>query len=206
MKQRMDLFPDRAYERLFALISEYVPVSDHFRELIYEKSYMASFAKEELLQEEGKLCNSLFFIAEGFCSSFYSTVTKECVFGFFGEGQFCTSWCSFQGKKKSFMAIKAVEDTIAVVIPHGNYDSILKECPEFAYVICRVLSNIIQIGEERSYVMRSRSARGRVQYYKETHDIYYLMRYVPQYSIASFLNMTPETFSKIISERDKEGK
>lgn len=206
MKQRIDLFPDWAYERLFTLISEYIPVSDHFRELIYEKSYMASFAKEELLQKEGKLCNSLFFIAEGFCLCYYSTVTKECVLGFFGEGQFCTSWYSFQGKEKSFMAIKAVEDTTAIVISYEHYDFILKECPEFAYVICKILSNIIRIGEERSYVLRSRSARERVQYYKDNHDIYYLMKYVPQYSIASFLNMTPETFSKIISERDKDRK
>lgn len=206
MKQRIDLFPDRAYERLFTLIGEYVPVSDHFRELICEKSYMVSFAKEELLQEEGKLCSSLFFIAEGFCLSYYSTVTKECILGFFGEGQFCTSWSSFYGKEKSFMAIKAVEDTTAVVISYEHYDFILKECPEFAYVICKILSNIIQIGEVRSYVLRSRSARERVQYYKDNHDIYYLMKYVPQYSIASFLNMTPETFSKIISERDKDRK
>ncbi len=206
MKQRIDLFPDRAYERLFTLVSEYVPVSDRFRELIYERSYMVSFAKEELLQEEGKLCNSLFFIAGGFCASYYSTVTKECILGFFEEGQFCTSWYSFESKRKSFMAIKAVVDTAAVVISYEHYDFILRECPEFAYVICRVLSNIIQVGEERSYVLRSRSARGRVQYYKDNHDIYYLMKHVPQYSIASFLNMTPETFSKIISERDKDRK
>jgi len=66
VKQRIDLFPDRAYERLFTLVSEYVPVSDRFRELIYERSYMVSFAKEELLQEEGKLCNSLFLLLEVF--------------------------------------------------------------------------------------------------------------------------------------------
>lgn len=147
-----------------------------------------------------------FFIAGGFCASYYSTVTKECILGFFEEGQFCTSWYSFQSKRKSFMAIKAVVDTAAVVISYEHYDFILRECPEFAYVICRVLSNIIQVGEERSYVLRSRSARGRVQYYKDNHDIYYLMKHVPQYSIASFLNMTPETFSKIISERDKDRK
>ena len=58
--------------------------------------------------------------------------------------------------------------------------------------------------EERYYRMRSNNAEGRIRYYQDTHDIQFLLQHVPQYSVASYLNMTPETFAKIWGQQNKK--
>lgn len=204
MEDNRKILYDVVYEKMFDAINSSHPISENLRELIYENSSPYDFSKDEFLLTENKECNVLFFIVKGFCSCFYNKDGKECILRFAKECQFCTSWYSFLGRKKSLINIKATEDTTVVLIKRENFDYLLDECPEFVSVFCKALGAYAIESEERAYRMRSNLVEGRIRFYKETHEIHYLMKHVPNYSIASFLNMTQETFSKKLAKLNKE--
>lgn len=194
---------DAIYQKLFTAMEEYLLISTDFKRYIYEHSSVYDFEKGDVLLMDHKDCNIMYYIVEGFCSSYYNKDGREFVMQFFCENSFCTSWHSFLGKQKSFVAVKAVEKTTVIGIKREQFDWLSRISPEFSLFMARILEkHIIEI-EEHNYRMRSLPARERVAHYMDSHEIYYLMKHVPRYSIASYLNMTQETFSKILSEKNK---
>lgn len=149
---------------------------------------------------ENKDCNMLYFIVEGFCSSYYNKDGKECIVSFSEENRFCTSWYSFLSGQKSFINIKATKETRAIGITRDSFNNLLNNSSDFIYIVGKIFENHVVENETRTYIMRSNTAEGRVRHYMSTHEIYHLMKYVPQYCIASYLDMTPEVFSKILKE------
>ena len=192
------------YQKLFTTMDEYSLISPDFRKDIYEHSSVYDFSKGDMLLTDSKDCNMLYYIAEGFCSCFYNKDGREFVMRFFGENSFCTSWHSFFSKQKSFVAIKAMEKTVAIGIKREQFDWLCHVNPEFMLLVERILEKYVIEIEEHYFRMRSLLARGRITHYMDNHEIHYLMKHVPRYYIASYLNMTHETFSKILSEKNKE--
>ena len=88
MEDNRKVLYDIVYEKMFTVMNNYHPVSESFRELIYDNSTPVRFTKGELLLTENRVCNVLFFIAGGFCSCFYNKDGKECVMRFAGDGNF----------------------------------------------------------------------------------------------------------------------
>ncbi|CAK7080833.1 MAG: hypothetical protein PARBA_03443 [Parabacteroides sp.] len=200
MRDNRKVLYDVVYEKMFAALTGYQLFSDDLCELLYQNSTAFSFSKGDFLLTEDKDCSMLYFIVEGFCSSFYHKDGKECIVRFSEENQFCTSWYSFLGGHKSFINIKAIKETRTIGITRDSFNNLLNNSLEFISIINRVLENHVVENEIRSHIMRSNSAEERVRHYMDTHEIYHLMKYVPQYCIASYLDMTPEVFSKILKE------
>ncbi len=195
---------DNAYERMYSELGEYCPVSENLRELIIENSILVKFSKGEMLLEESRECDFLYFIVSGFCSCYYNKDGKEYILRFAGAGEFCTSWHSFLGRQHSLFNIKATEETLTVCFRWECFDKLKEENLEFAIVVCKMLEHFAMKSEEKYFRMRSCQAEGRVRHSLDTREMHYLMRHVPRYNIASYLNMTQETFSKIFTQLNKE--
>ena len=195
---------DTVYEKMFNVMNTYHPISENLCDMICRNSTLVRFEKGELLQTEDRECNMLFFIVGGFCNCYYNKDGKECILGLVGDGNFCTSWYGFLGKQRSFVNIKAMEDTIAVCFKREHFDELLEKSTEFLTVVCRIFEQNLIENEDKVYQMRSNQAEGRIRHYMDTREIYYWMKHVPRYNIASFLNMTQETFSKIFTQLNKE--
>lgn len=204
MKEKVKIPYDSVYKEMFTYLGKYHLISEELSEAIYEVSTVVEFKKGELLLAENRDCNSLYFIVRGFCSCYYGKEGKDCIMGFAREGDFCVSYHSFLGRRKSLFSIKATEDTTAVSISRENFENLWLKYSEFISLFCIILESIVIENEEKMYIMRSNKAEGRVKHYMGTRDIQFLLKHVPQYSIASFLDMTPETFAKIFGRLNKE--
>lgn len=199
-----EIIYDAIYQKLFTGMEKYLLISADLRRNIYEHSSVYDFNKGDILLMDHKDCNIVYYIVEGFCLSYYNKDGREFVVQFFSENNFCTSWHSFLSKQKSFVAVKAVEKTTVIGIKREQLEWLSNISTEFSIFMARIMEkHIIEI-EEHNYRMRSLQARERIAYYMESHEIHCLMKHVPRYSIASYLNMTQETFSKIFSEMNKE--
>jgi len=194
---------DSAYTEMFNNLDKYHSLSEELCEMICDKSTISHFKKGDFLLIENRDCNFIHFIVRGFCSCYYGKDGKDCVMRFAREGEFCVSYHSFLGKQKSLYSIKATEDTIAVSIHRENFDYLCQNSPEFVSLFCKILSENAIENEEKTYMMRSYRAEDRIKYYMEIREIQFLLKHVPQYSIASFLDMTPETFAKIFGKLNK---
>ena len=120
------------------------------------------------------------------------------------EGDFCLLFHGFLGRRKALLNVKAMKETTVLCLNRENFEYLSKNYSDFVLLFYNVMAKFVVESEERYYRMRSNNAEGRIRYYQDTHDIQFLLQHVPQYSVASFLNMTPETFAKIWGQQNKK--
>ena len=195
---------DTIYNDMCTYLKSYYSVSDELSDALFERCTLQYFKKNDLLISEEQECNNLYFIIQGFCSCCYLKDGKEHVLHFMREGDFCLLFHGFLGRRKALLNIKAMKDTTALCLNRDNFEYLSKNYADFVLLFYNVIAQFVVESEERDYRMRSNNAKGRVKYYNDTHDIQYLLQHVPQYSVASYLNMTPETFAKIWGQQNKK--
>ena len=204
MKDKLGRSYDDIYKELYDLLNGVQQISEELCDAIFERSSVLHFDKGEYLSIEDKECNTLFFVIRGFCSCFYHKDGKECILDFISPGSFCTSFYGFYGNEKSLFNIKAIENTIAIALSKENFNELKRESSEFVAFFNRILEIQTSKLEDRLFRMISNRAEERVKHYMKTREIQYLLKHVHQYSVASYLNMTPETFAKIFGKLNKD--
>ncbi len=193
----------RIVRLMYEYLKQYYPVSDELCEALLTCCEQKEFSKKELLISAGSACNNLYFISEGFCICYFEKDGREHVVRFFKEGDFCTSFYGFLGHKKSFLCVRASEKTMVLCVSRRNFEYLWKSFDDFACLIYAILEKHAIEYEEKYFRMRSLSPVERIRYYIENHEIQMLLKRVPQYLIASYLQMTAEHYAKLQSQLNK---
>lgn len=160
---------------------------------------MRSFAKNEFLLKEGQVCNSLFYISNGYCKSFYNIEGETKNTGFFFENDIATNITSFGSAQPSEYNIIACEPLHTVIFDKATLFSIAQNNIEIETLGRNCVRLFATKQEEFSTLFKRYSARDRLQYL-ETHHPAMLQR-VPLAQLASFLGVARETLSRIRKRR-----
>lgn len=165
------------------------------------------FKREEI--EKGRhfvrsheICNKVAFIEAGLFKLFYCIDGQEQIMLFFRENQFVTDYFSFLTHTPSIRPIQAIENSTVYTIGKENLQVLYKR-----YKNREKLGRLLA---ERSYVYAVQRANRllhddyetRFKTFMEEHPT--LLQRIPQFMIASYLNMTPETLSRIKSRMLKK--
>ena len=96
-------------ENLLKYIHSLTNFSDTSWELLQPALTKREFKKNEFLLRQGQICNSLFYIDNGYCKSYYEIdgIVKNT--GFFFENEIATNINSFGNGQKSEFNIIACE-------------------------------------------------------------------------------------------------
>lgn len=194
---------DLNYQKFFNYLCGYGLLSEKLIEEIWECGQLRDYLKGEIIVGEGCQSKTLFFVMEGFCSCFFSKEGRENIMRFIGEGEFCLLHHSFLGNEKSLFNIRATERTTLLCISRESYNHLWNDFPDFKHIIHKVLEQQIIEDELRYYRLRSCNAEERIKKALEMREIQKLIKRVPQYYIASYLDMAPETFAKIFGMVNK---
>lgn len=143
--------------------------------------------KGEILQREGELSTSVFYVKSGLLRSYtIDSKGKEHIFMFGSEGWLVADNV-VQGEKGELF-IDALEDSIVIPIskndpPKSDMQKLIKR---------------IGVLQKRIIMLMSSTAKERYEFFLETYPE--LPNRVPQRMIASYLGITPESLSKIRGE------
>ena len=163
------------------------------------------FAKGFFIQEkikkgafylkEGQVSNKVSFIEKGIFRLFYQLDGEEKIMLFFSESQLMSDYFGFLTNTASIRPIQALEDSLIFSIEKRNlnklfdysknWERIGRQLAESAYVTSVLRANRLLHDDYNT----------RVKTFLEESPS--LMQRVPQYMIASYLNMTPETLSRV---------
>ena len=150
--------------------------------------------KEQLLKQ-GEHCNFIAFIQEGSFRFYFDKEGEEKITAFFFKGDFVTNYRSFLTGKPSDHCIEAMQDAVIYKInlqelqslydKHKNIERLGRLIAENLYltVANRLDSFMFQTPSERYKELIKRNSR--------------LLQEIPQYMIASYLGVKPETLSRI---------
>jgi len=153
-------------------------------------------AKGELLLKQGDICSHFFFVEKGLLR-FYALNEegKESILQFATENWLVSDRGSVYFQEPSTYYIDAIEDTLTVLMDEDFIDKVSEVNSNFRKNNERLLQNHIRHLNKRISQLLGASARTRYLDFVKMHpDI--LLR-VPQWMIASYLGVTPESLSRV---------
>lgn len=160
------------------------------------------FKKDELLLSRGQICERAFFVEKGLIR-FYSIDEdgKEHIVQFAPENWFISDRESIYFKRPSEYFMDTIEDTAVVLIDQHFIETASEISPEFRNYNEYLLQNHIRHLQNRINLLIGASAEKR---YLDFIRLYPdLTLRVPQWMIASYLGITPESLSRVRKELAK---
>ena len=166
-------------------------LADVFQSIMIFKKYQ----KHDIIHEAGHICNHFYIIISGISRVFYYKENKDITCHFASEQESICAIDSIFSKKKSKYSIEALEDMEVFAINFNDLEALLKEKPKYEHFSRLFLQQIYIELVERIDDLQLHTA-------KERYDILLakkpdLFKRVASKHIASFLGMSPETFSRI---------
>ena len=154
-----------------------------------------TLARGEFLLSAGEVCENLYFIKSGLLKCFYMLHGAEVSDWFFGELQTVVSIDSFYDQVASLDFIQALEDCELFYITYAELAYLYRNFVEFN-VVGRVLTNkYLRIWHRQARNIRMLTAEERYLLLLKTDSE--LMNRVPVKDMASYLDMSRETLSRM---------
>jgi len=171
-----------------------LPLQAHLSQLMRQDS----FRKHDVVLEQGKINTRLYYIQRGLLRAYSIDDGIEETTWIKGEGEFVVTIPSFYEQVPSNQTIHALEPTDVFSIGHSDFYSTLKQHLEFAYIAYKLQTAVLLEWNERLQKLKKLDMPHRFQWLYQRHpNLIHRTPGIPDKYLASFLGMTPETFSKI---------
>lgn len=155
----------------------------------------SSIKKNQIIHQEGTVCNHLYLIEKGIARSFYHKDGKDITAHFAIENGTVTAIDSFIQRKKSRYTIEALEDSEITSISHQDLHDLLERKPHYEKYARVFLEQIYIDLAERIEDLLFYTAKER--YDKLVKNSPNLLQRANLKHIASFIGITQETLSRI---------
>ncbi|WP_375448144.1 Crp/Fnr family transcriptional regulator [uncultured Fibrella sp.] len=152
-------------------------------------------AKGTLLLEADRVCQHVWFIADGAARAFYYKDDKEVTAWFMGRHDFIISVRSFFEQKPSHEYIQTLTDCTLVSIAYSQLQQLYQKHPSFNTVGRQLVEKYYALSEERLFQLRMNTAAERYDLLLATHPAIFQQTSLKH--IASYIGVTPETVSRM---------
>lgn len=152
--------------------------------------------KKQLLAEEGAPCNFIYFIAKGSCYSYITDHKGDRhVIQFALENYWISDLYSFFSGHKAVYTIEALEPVKAFVLDKEQFQKACDSIPVFDRFFRILIQNAYVSLQQRLAKNNSEEAEQRYETFSKLHPE--LIQRIPQYLIASYLGIKPQSLSRI---------
>lgn len=186
-------------DNLLKFIRSLTSFSDKSWEQLQPALTKREFKKNEFLLRQGQICNSLFYIDNGYCKNYYEIdgVVKNT--GFFFENEITTNISSFGNGQKSDFNIVACETLTTIIFDKDKLFQVAKQVNEIETLGRNCIRLFATKQEEFSILFKLYSAQERLEYLEDKHPE--ILQRVSLSQLASFLGVARETLSRIRKRR-----
>jgi CRP-like cAMP-binding protein len=153
------------------------------------------FAKGELILKEGDTCRNIYWVAKGLVRQFYYKNEKELTEYMTTENSIVMSIESLFKEEPSRQQIQALEPTILFALPKAALEREAVRNVNIQMLYRKILEESLIISQVHADMLRFESAQER--YAKLVKRSPQLVLRAPLVYIASYLQMTPETLSRV---------
>ena len=164
---------------------------DILEEILVPRKY----PKGARILDEGEVCQSIYWIVKGLVRQFYFKNNKELTEYMATENTICMSIESLFHETPSHQIIQALEPTILFEIPMHELENAAIKSVNIQMLYRKILEESLIISQQRADMLRFESAQDRYQ--KLVKSTPQLVLRAPLVYIASYLQMTPETLSRV---------
>jgi CRP/FNR family transcriptional regulator, anaerobic regulatory protein len=152
--------------------------------------------KQDYFLKEGQICKSVGFIESGLVMYYKLTNEgQELVCDFGSENDWVTQYESLTKKTASTLYIKAIEPTTLNIISFEKINALYKKVPFFENITRQLVEKVFFEILKRAEDFQSLKAEER--YEKLLKENPQILNRLPQYYIASYLGIAPQSLSRI---------
>ena len=187
MDQRKDIA--REIARRYVTLSK--DALDKFAEILVP----LKFKRGETPVKEGDVCDSLYYIEKGLTRQYYVKNGKEVTEHLEYEGGIVMCIESFFLQEPSRLVIETLEPSKIYAIPYNKLQELTRTSYEFCQLMFSFLEHSLILSQRKADTLRFESAKER--YFRTLNDHPDLVRRAPLHYLASYLQMTPETLSRV---------
>lgn len=153
------------------------------------------FAKNEFILREGEISTNIFWIVKGLVRQFYFKNDKELTEYMATENNIVMCIESLFREQPTKLQIKALEPTILIAMPKADLEAVAMKSVNIQILYRKILEESLILSQHHADMLRFESAQDRYQ--KLVKNQPQLVLRAPLVYIASYLQMTPETLSRV---------
>ena len=184
------------YEQLLIHLQRFSPISRESIEKLIPYLEIRRFEKKKKLVNLGELEDYLNVVIKGLVRKYVpSLIRGEVTLQLATEGHFIQSEISFHHRVPSEVIVQTLEPTVLVSIRHDRLQEAFEIMPEFEILGRAVIMDMFIKKDARYFDQLKTPTRDRFLEYINTHPE--MLQRVPQKVLASYLNIKPETFSRL---------
>ena len=176
-------------------IRKYVPLSAADEEIVDRLFSQKEYKKGDYLLRAGTTCRHVFFIETGLVRYYITSDGEERTNYFSREGEFVCDYLSFMPQQPGDVSIQALEDTLVWMIGFDDMQRFYREVSTgerfgrlaIEVVFCQAIGQIASLYRDPP----------EVRYERFMESFPDLVKRIPQYYIASYVGVKPQSLSRI---------
>jgi CRP-like cAMP-binding protein len=183
------------WKLLFDFLQRYIPLSEEA--FVQWRPYfeIREFGKKRMLVHKGEIEDYVNIIAQGLVRKYMKVKKGDVTLQIAPEGHMVHSERSFHLRQPSDVFIETIEPTIVISISYDNLQALYQNDPLAEKLGRLFATEMFIIKDKRFFDILKKSTREIFLDYMKTHP--QMLQRVPQKFIASYLNIKPETFSRL---------
>ena len=147
------------------------------------------------LLEEGQVCDYMYYVERGLLLQYYKKKNVSVTEHISHEGDMVICIESFFLREPSKIAVTMLEPSVVFGIPHDAMETLASKSFEFCKLMFSIQQRALIVSQRKADVLRFETAKDRyIRTMKENPEI---IRRAPLHNVASFLQMSPETLSRV---------
>ena len=183
-------------EQIKKYFIRYVEFSDSEIDEICSRLTRKTFQKKEYILKEGQICSCNYFLLNGLVRSFYiDTKGNEKITQFALENWWVTSLESYVKGVPSYSSIQAIENTELLILSKKELDKLYIVIPKLERLFRMITENMLIAIQRKNDIYLQMKSKDR--YIDLISHFPGFAQRVPQYMIASYLEITPEYLSEL---------
>ena len=157
---------------------------------------VAEYRKGETLEHQGDASLEQYFVIDGILKRVVSNAQgKEMILRFAAESDIDTSYAAYRLKTPIPYTIRAVTNVRAAILPMKQWVGFIEEHARFKSVFELEIMKLMSEVMAHTITLHLLDASGRVKRFMRKHPE--LSARLPKKELASYLNLTPETLSRL---------
>lgn len=175
-------------------LSKYTSLSDELTKIIIESTVIRNFRKGTLLLREGEFSNESFFVLKGCVRSYLLSDGEDKTLEIYTEEQPILP-LSYGKAIPSKHFLECIEDSTLTINTPEHENAMFLKYPQFES-ICRIISEVMMLNIQESLVnFKTTNPEERYLFLlKKRPDLF---QRVPQFQLASYLGLKPESLSRL---------
>ncbi len=197
----MNILADNEKQILFNNLSKVTPFTSREFDQLTQYLKKSTYKKGDIILEHSQVETKNSLVLSGIVHQYEILNEELFTIDLTLPGMYFSSVISYVDETKSTQIQEAITDVICLSLEKADAEKLMKTVPTFTYFYYKALENVHVLREKRTVILQYKRAQDRFDQFARTFP--YADRFLkelPQKLVASYLNLTPETFSRVKRE------